>query len=376
LAVCRVALTAFRSYRDARFSFDTSPVILTGQNGCGKTNFLEALSLLVPGRGLRRASLADLQNTAFPTAPWAVAVDMVAPHGPLLIGTGGLTAETFGALGETSERRQIHIDGKPARNQQQLGEHVTMAWITPDMDRIFADGPSARRKLLDRLVFGYDSTHSARVNRYEKALRERARLLREEGGRADPRWLDALENDMAQSSVAIAAARRDTLRQLALAMEETVSAFPCADFVLTGVAEQGLQESPAILVEDRLRDLLAQSRTDDARAGSCAFGAHRADMMVTHRAKQCPADLCSTGEQKALLIAMILAHMRGLTRHRGAAPLLLLDDIAAHLDEARRAALFEEIRALNTQAWLTGTDRGFFEALLPYAQHFPVKEAG
>ena len=363
LTITRISLAAFRNYVDIRADFDGRPVVLTGANGSGKTNFLEAISLLVPGRGLRRAALSDMQNIHEST-PWAVAVDMQTPQGALKIGTG-CASSTMSA--ESKDRRVIHIDGNPVRNQHALAEHVVMAWITPDMDRILSEGAGARRKLLDRLVFSFDPAHSSRVNHYEKALRERSRLLRE--GRADRAWLDALEHSMAQTGVAIAAARREMLTQLCRAIDETEGVFPRADLALQGVAEQALDEMPALAVEDRLRKLYEQTRAEDAVSGMCGVGPHRSDLQVAHRAKQCPAALCSTGEQKALLIAIMLAHVRTLTRHRNVVPLFLLDDIAAHLDEARRKALFEEILNLKSQAWLTGTDADAFFTLLPHAQH-------
>lgn len=365
LCVSRVTLTNFRNYRDTSLFFAASPVVLTGANGSGKTNFLEAISLLVPGRGLKKSALGDLQNHTA-AAPWAVATHLQTGSGPLAIGTGRDPADP------SNERRIVHIDGKAARGQNVLAEHMAMAWITPDMDRILAEGASARRKFLDRLVYSFDPAHNGRINRYEKALRERMRILRE--GPRDAAWLGALEDEMAQTGVAIAAARRHLLQQLRAAIEETSGAFPLADIGITGMAEDALESNAALLVEDMLRAALARGREDDAQSGTTAAGPHRSDLLVMHRAKQCLADLCSTGEQKALLIAIMLAYVRTLTRHRNMTPLFLLDDIAAHLDETRRHALFEEILALGVQAWLTGTDASAFASLLPRAQHFDVEQ--
>lgn len=341
--------------------------MLTGANGSGKTNILEAISLLVPGRGLRRAALGDLQSLHHP-APWAVAVEMQTALGPLSIGTGRDPAPNSP---QESDRRIVLIDGRPVRSQQVLADHVALTWITPDMDRVLADGPSARRKLLDRLVYSFDPAHAGRVQRYEKALRERLFLLRE-GGR-DAAWFAALENNMAQTGVAIAAARRQILHQLQRAVNETVSVFPLADLALSGLAENLLDTSPALLVEDRLRAELAHSRATDAQTGTCAIGPHRSDLLVTHRAKACPAALCSTGEQKALVIALMLAYVRALSLTRDSVPLLLLDDITAHLDTLRREALFEEILTLGVQAWMTGTDPFQFAPLLKNAAHYPIE---
>jgi DNA replication and repair protein RecF len=364
LTLGRLTLAHFRNYQELRIEIDAAPVVLTGANGSGKTNLLEAISLLVPGRGLRRAQLGELQNQNAP-APWAVAIDLATPLGPLHIGTGRDGDD------DDTERRIIHIDGRNVRGQHALDEHVAMAWVTPEMDRLLAEGPGARRKWLDRLVFSFDPAHGGRVHRYEKALRERLRLLRE--GPADAVWLNALEDEMAQTGVAIAAARRHLLRQLRSAIAETASEFPQADLAVHGLAEDALETEPALPVEDKMRAALARTRGEDAQSGTCASGPHRSELKVVHRAKQCPAELCSTGEQKALVVAIMLAYTRTLAAARQMAPLLLLDDIAAHLDEMRRAALFEEIRALGVQAWLTGTDIEPFAALLPYAQHGAVE---
>ncbi|HUY68070.1 MAG TPA: DNA replication/repair protein RecF [Alphaproteobacteria bacterium] len=364
LSLGKLTLAHFRNYGDLVLNLDNAPVVLTGANGGGKTNLLEAISLLVPGRGLRRAALADLQNQNA-NESWAVAAELATPLGALQIGTGRDPEDDDG------ERRVVHIDGKPARNQQKLAEHVAMAWIVPEMDRILAEGPGVRRKWLDRLVFGFDPAHNGRVYRYEKALRERMRLLLE--GPADAVWLNALEDEMAQTGVAIAAARKHMLRQLRTAIAETASDFPQADLALKGMAEEALEDQPALPVEDKMRAALARTRGEDAQSGACATGPHRSDLAVTHRAKQMPAEFCSTGEQKALVVAIMLAYVRTIAKAREMTPLLLLDDIAAHLDDIRREALFEEIRALGVQAFLTGTDAEPFAALLPFAQHGVVE---
>ncbi len=365
LVVTRLSLTAFRNYNDLQLDLDASPVVLTGPNGSGKTNILEAISLLVPGRGLRRAPLAEVQNR-FAAEPWAEAVELRTTDDAFRIGTGRDPESPDDA------RRVVHIDGKPVKSQQTLADRVVMAWVTPDMDRLLADGPSARRKLLDRLVYSFDRAHAGRVHRYEKALRERMTLLRE--GMADPAWLDSLEDTLAQTGVAIAAARLQLLRQLQAAVEETSGAFPQADLMLRGKAEEDLNQYPALIVEERLRNAYAGARVDDARTGISSIGPHRSDLAVVHRARQCPADLCSTGEQKALVIAIMLAYVRVLIQIRQVAPLFLLDDITAHLDDVRRIALFDEILTLGVQAWLTGTDFGSFRALKAAAQFYSIDQ--
>ncbi len=351
LAVLELTLRAFRSYREARLTVDRSPVVLTGPNGSGKTNLLEAISLLAPGRGLRRAGGGDLQCRTS-AEPWAVAAHVETSAGIVALGTGR------DPEGSPTGRRVLRVDGRPVSSQQALGEHVAVAWITPTMDRLLAEGPGARRKLLDRLAASFDPAHGGRVQRYERALRERLRLLRD--GVADTTWLGALENDLAQTGVAIAAARRHLVRQLQAVMPETTSAFPQAELALEGLAEEALDRTPALVVEDHFREALASARREDAAQGLSSIGPHRSDLRVTHPVHACLAAHCSTGEQKALLVAIVLAYTRVVTRTRGLAPLVLLDDIAAHLDSLRRAALFEELTSLGVQAWLTGTDPEVF----------------
>ncbi len=364
LSLSSLSLTNFRNYGEMRLELAPAPVVLTGMNGSGKTNILEAISLLVPGRGLCRATPSEWQNHD-EAAPWAVAAQVMTSDGEVRIGTGRDPAAP------DNGRRVVHVDGRAVKGQQVLSDHVAMAWVTPDLDRVLADGSAARRKLLDRMVFNFDPAHAGRVHRYEKAMRERLRLLRD--GVADATWLAALEDTMAQTGVSIAAARLHLLRQLQSAMTLAQSVFPQAAMTLVGLAEESLADQPALLVEDKLRAALARSRQGDAQSGTCAIGVHRSDLLVIHRAHNCPAELCSTGEQKALLVAIMLAFVRTLTVARaGHPPLFLLDDITAHLDAMRRTTLFDEILALRVQAWLTGTDTAFFETFLNHAQHFLV----
>jgi DNA replication and repair protein RecF len=382
LAVMRLVLTDFRCYRQARVAVDARPVVLTGANGAGKTNLLEAISFLAPGRGLRRARLSEVDRrmtpagvgvAAFapaavnPVASWAVAAEVATPRSVVHIGTGREATSGGG------ERRVVRIDGAPARSQSALSEHVNLVWLTPQMDRLFAEGASPRRRFLDRLVYGFDPGHAARVAAYEQALRERAKLLRE--GPFDAAWLDAVEDSMARHGVAIAAARRDVVARLDGACAAGVAGFPSASLAAIGTVEAALADRPALAVEEESRAHLAASRRQDAESGGVASGPHRSDLAVRHAGTGIAAAQCSTGEQKALLIAILLANARLQTSLRGVAPIMLLDEIVAHLDRDRRRALFAELLALGAQAWLTGTDEESFAELRGAAQFLRVADA-
>ncbi len=365
LWLSRLLLTAFRCYGEAGLTLDRRPLVLTGANGAGKTNLLEAVSLLAPGRGLRRARLGELGRLGDERA-WAVAATLETPAGPRQVGTG----RDPEARSET-ERRVVRLDGRSVRSQAALAGLVDAVWLTPQMDGLWREGPGERRRFLDRLVYGFAPAHAGRVTAYETALRERLRLLTE--GRADPAWLTALEAEMAGRAVAIAAARRDLVGKLAAATAVS-GAFPQVGLALAGTVERWLDEGSALEIEERLAAAWKAARGEDAGSGTTALGPHRSDLRATHLAKQMPAELCSTGEQKALLVAVVLAHARLVTANSGRAPLLLLDEVAAHLDEDRRAALFAEIVDLGAQAWLTGTDEAIFTRLGEGAQRFAVAE--
>ncbi|MEE3626364.1 DNA replication/repair protein RecF [Nitrospirillum sp. BR 11752] len=373
LAVTRLTVTRFRSYAHARLLLDRRPVALTGPNGAGKTNLLEAVSFLAPGRGLRRAKLGDVERMQAPdesweTRGWAVAAEVATPLGMVEIGTG---RDPAGAPG--SERRVVHIDGRPAKSQMALAQYVSCVWLTPQMDRLFVEGAAGRRRFLDRLVFGFDPEHAGRLSRFEQAMRDRIRLLREGG---DPAWLTVLEDQMATSGVAVAAARRDVTARLAAACRRGVGPFPAPGLALTGTVDSWLADRPALEAEDTLRRTLAESRRLDAHAGTTTVGPHRSDLAVTYLAKGIPADLGSTGEQKALLIAIVLANARLMAAEGAAPPLLLLDEVAAHLDAERRTALFQEVLATGSQAWMTGTDAATFAELGTAATHVRVADGG
>jgi DNA replication and repair protein RecF len=370
-AVVRLSLTDFRCYGRARIELEAEPVVLTGPNGAGKTNLLEAVSFLAPGRGLRRARLGEVdrrERGADDAKPWAVAAVIETGRGTVSIGTGHETAEA-----KTAERRVVRIDGHTVRGHKDLAQHLAMVWLTPDMDRLFMDGSSARRRFVDRLVYGFQPAHAGEVAAYETVLRERARLLADGGG--DAAWLDALEDGIARHGVAIAAARAEIVRRLDRACADRDGPFPAAHLALAGELDAWLTEMPAVAVEDRVRDALRAARGQDAAQGGAACGAHRTDLQVVYAAKDRPARDCSTGEQKALLLSILLAMARELRAERGDAPVLLLDEVVAHLDGVRRAALFDEISHLGAQAWLTGTDDELFAGLRGRARFFRVLDA-
>ena len=370
LAVGRVTLTNFRCYAFQRIDSEGRSVVLTGPNGAGKTNILEALSFLTPGRGLRRARVEELSRASSVQSPWGVAATIRTPEGEIEIGTG--RDPEAGVNGR--EKRLVRIDGQPARSQAELAEHMSAVWLTPQMDRLFLEGASARRRFLDRLVYGFDPAHAGRITAWEKAARERNKLL--QNGNRDAKWLGALENTLAEKGVSVAAARLDMASRLDAACQRAEGPFPKARVEISGTVEGWLAEGrPALEAEERLGAILAASREEDARSGSTADGPNRSDMAVTHITKDMPAGLCSTGEQKALLIAMILADARLRAAERSAAPVLLLDEVAAHLDEERRETLFHEIEALGGQAWLTGTDDAAFAPLKGRAKFLRVEDA-
>jgi DNA replication and repair protein RecF len=358
-------LEEFRSYPSLRLEVDSRPVVLTGPNGAGKTNILEALSFLAPGRGLRRARLDDVaRREAGEGAPWAVAARLDLAAGPLDIGTGREA---------NSERRTVRISGEPAKSQSALAEVVSLVWLTPSMDRLFGDGAGGRRRFLDRLVLGLDAAHARRSAAYEHALRERARLLAE--GRSDDDWLAALECTMAREGVAIAAARRAWASRLDAACRERVGPFPAASVALEGVIETWLATISGDEAEARFASALAEARGRDGAAGGSTIGPHRSDLRLGHVDRALPVEQCSTGEQKAVLVRLLLAQARVRLAERGQGPLMLLDEVVAHLDEERREALFDELAALPGQSWLTGTDAALFAPLGARAQMFRL-EAG
>ncbi|HEX6144755.1 MAG TPA: DNA replication/repair protein RecF [Geminicoccaceae bacterium] len=362
----RITLTRFRNHDATRLDGSAGLNLLVGENGAGKTNVLEALSLLAPGRGLRGARLDEIDRRGGDGFALAARVDP-GDASRVEIGTGR-------APDAGRERRLVRIDGAAAAGQAALAEVVRLVWLVPAMDQLFQDGPAARRRFLDRLVLVGDPAHAAAAARYQHAVRERLRLLR--AGRHDPTWLELLEQRAAAAGVALAAARRLAVAQLNATLRAgPASAFPRPVLEAVGEIEGWLDDLPALDAESRLAEGLAAAREEDGASGMTALGPHRSDLQVTDPASGQPARLCSTGEQKALLISIVLAEARLRASEGGRLPVLLLDEVAAHLDPARRADLFDEILALGAQAWLTGTDLGVFRPLLGRAQIVRVENS-
>jgi DNA replication and repair protein RecF len=366
----RLALTNFRSYHAAQISLDhVGAVVLTGANGAGKTNLIEAISLLAPGRGLRRATIEELAFSEGDGA-WAVSAETEGMLGLATLGTG-----IDPPAGEDSAPiRKCRIDREGVGSAAAFADHLRVVWLTPAMDPLFNGPASERRRFLDRLVLAVDAQHSSRVAALERSLRSRNRLL--ENASNDPHWLDAVEHETAEVAVAVAAARAETAKRLAVALyaaRTQAPEFPQAEIALQGWMEQLLPDHSAVEIEDRYRTLLKENRARDAAAGRTLDGPHLSDLAVTHAAKRIPAADASTGEQKALLIRLVLAHASLIKQMTGFAPVLLLDEVVAHLDPARRAALYDALSSLGAQVWMTGADPAAFGDVVGRANLFVIR---
>lgn len=364
--VTRLSLTDFRNYHALALDLAPGAVVLTGENGAGKTNLLEAVSFLSPGRGLRRAKFDDVARVGAETG-FAIHARLEGPFGECEIGTG-----TAGMQPGAETGRRLRINGETARTADAMLEWVRVLWLTPAMDALFTGPAGDRRRFLDRLVLAIDPAHGRRALDYEKAMRARNRLLSEDS--RDAGWFDAIETQMAETGVAIAAARAEMVRLLA-AMNERLPAdgpFPIAEIALEGTIDAEIGQNAAVDVEEMFRRLLRDHRPRDRAAGRTLEGPHRSELLVRHVPKDMPAARCSTGEQKALLVGLILAHARLTGELSGSAPILLLDEISAHFDPDRRAALFSILEELNCQAFMTGTEASLFSAIEGRAQFFSV----
>ncbi len=352
--VHRLTLTNFRNYRAATLQADLRPIVLYGPNGAGKTNLIEAISFLAPGRGLRRATLEEV---AFHEGDgsWAVAAEVEGALGLATLGTGIERAPEDGA----PVQRKCRIDRESVASAAAFADHLRVVWLVPAMDSLFVGAPSERRRFLDRLALAVDAEHASRVNALERALRSRNRLLEE--ARPDPHWLDAVEHETAELAVAVAGLRAEALHRLDSVLASRQGAdFPPVEIALDGWMEKLLPAHPAIEIEERYRAVLRDNRGRDAAAGRTLDGPHLTDLLVVYRQKGIAAAEASTGEQKALLIGLVLAHARLIAEMTGSTPVLLLDEVVAHLDPARRAALHGELAELGAQVWMTGADPALF----------------
>ncbi len=366
----RLTLTNFRSYHAAQVELARAgPVVLTGPNGAGKTNLIEAISLLAPGRGLRRATLEELAFSEGNGA-WAVNAEIEGMLGLATLGTGIDPPAAEAA----SPTRQCRVDREAVGSATAFADHLRVVWLVPAMDRLFNGPASERRRFLDRLVLAVDAAHSSRVAALERSLRSRNRLL--EDPKRDAHWLDAIEHETAEVAVAVAAARAETVARLAAALaggRDEAPEFPRAEIALDGWMEQLLPQHSATEIEDRYRALLKENRARDAAAGRTLDGPHLSDLKVTHANKDVPAEDASTGEQKALLIRLVLAHAGLIKDMTGFAPVLLLDEVIAHLDPVRRAALYDALSGLGAQVWMTGADPAAFGDIVGRAQVLEVR---
>jgi DNA replication and repair protein RecF len=366
ISLSSLSLSNFRNYDSERIEISQQPVVITGANGAGKTNILEAISLLSVGRGLRRAKLSDISNVAA-GQNWAISANLNGKLGHVKIGTG------IGNDGlEDNDKRLVKIDGKITRGQAELARHVSLIWLTPQMEQLFIEGASAGRKFLDRLVFSFDAEHASRVNEYEYHMRERNKLL--QYGRADAGWLATTEQKMAGCAAAIATARLSTCEHINHMIASSPLSFPKGLLNVSGFVEDSLKAgNPAMEAENSLKNMLESSRNYDAASGRTSYGTHRSELGVIHIEKSMPAESCSTGEQKALLLSIILAQARSGSIWHRTIPIILLDEVVSHLDATRRLELFEEICDIGAQTWMTGTDAQLFAGLKEKAQFFKVE---
>jgi len=365
--VRRLTLSNFRNYRAVILEAGSRPIVLCGPNGAGKTNLIEAISFLAPGRGLRRATLEEVACNEG-DGSWAVSAEVEGALGLATLGTG---IERTAEDGATAQRK-YRIDREPVGTAAAFSDHVRIIWMVPAMDSLFTGAPAERRRFLDRLATATDSEHSSRVNAFERALRSRNRLL--EDPRPDTHWLDAVEHETAELAVAVASLRAETIGRLRAALSARAqSAFPPADIALDGWMESLLPGEPAVIVEERYREKLRENRGRDAAAGRTLDGPHLTDLAVVYARKGIAAADASTGEQKALLIGLVLAHARLIADMTGSPPILLLDELVAHLDPSRRVALYGELAQLGAQVWMTGADPALFTEIKSQAMLVEVQ---
>jgi DNA replication and repair protein RecF len=375
LAVNRLTLTNFRCYKQQRIEMDGRPVLLTGPNGAGKTNLLEALSFLIPGRGLRHANLRDVGRRSAEGhqlgVQWGISAELLIGAHKMEIGTGYEYTDALDNRSSGRDKRVIKINGTALKSQAELGQYTSAQWLTPQMDRLFIEGASGRRRFLDQIICGLDSGHAGPIAAYAHSVRNRNKLLQE--GNRDLKWLSSIEGSIARHGVAVAVRRLEAVERLQAVCGFSNGSFPGSLIKMVGQVEDWLFEKPALVVEDWLQAALHDTRKSDTNSGSTSIGPHRSDFIVCHGETGMEAAICSTGEQKALLVGIVLAVAKLQTEQRGFTPLLLLDEIAAHLDESRRASLFQLIAEMGAQAWITGTESELFNLFNGRAQHFYIE---
>ena len=374
----KLSVSNFRNYSKVSLEPSQQMVVLLGNNGAGKTNLLEAISMLSPGRGLRRAQLTQLNRAKIDTTDedniieaqgqWAVSVKVESNGFQTRIGTGCATTFADGKIA----KRLVKINGDIVKSQISLNDYLTLSWLTPQMDRLFLEGSSQRRRFLDRLVFAFDALHSKRVNRYNHALRERKKLLL--SWTQDASWLNAIENSLAEMGVAIVVTRQDLIRRLSPIIRKNMGLFPSAIISMEGEVESWLEDGSALEAEQKFREELKKSRANGFSEYSQIPGPHRSEFNCVHSSNKMEASLCSTGEQKALLVSIVLSHAILRKKECGSAPILLLDEISAHLDKRRRSSLFELLQNLESQIWMTGTESGAFSDILKIAETYNISE--
>jgi DNA replication and repair protein RecF len=363
----QLTLEHYRNHVKLQIIPESKRVVITGPNGCGKTNILEALSFLSPGRGFRHAKLTDVLTQGADVAHWSLFTDVSGPSGRCTIGTGMTPQEI---TDEESSKRVLKINHEQQKSHMILPEYLRLVWLTPQMEPLLLSGSTARRRFVDRMVFHFDGEHSKRVSAFERHMRERSKLL--QFSRFDPEWLSITEQHLASLSVAITVARMQIIATLMEAMEDTQSRFPKAVLAMRGGAESMLAQASALQVEQELARMLEAARLKDRATGQTSVGAHRSDLEVVHAEKNQPLRSCSTGEQKALLVSILLAEVRATIHSSKRSPILLLDEVVVHLDTLRREALFEEILRMDAQCWMTATEFDWFHPIAQDAHHIEL----
>lgn len=357
LAVLKIKLDHYRNYEHLEFSLDSAPVIITGENGVGKTNIIESISLLSPGKGIRGVNNQDINNNSS-LKPWSSDIIIDGVYGKSNI---QMQASDPDSLNSKQDKRIVYIDGSKIRSKNEISQIFSVIWLTPQMDNIFISSSSERRKFFDRLVYNFDIEHATRISKYEYYVKERNKILSYPN--RDLSWLEIVEKKISEYGVSVAASRIEAAQHLNMAIQESFSPFPKAEIEISGELEQMLPNMPALTLESFFRDKLKSNRELDANTARTNFGPHKSDIILTHLPKNQKAPLCSTGEQKALLISLILADVKTRIKCSNTVPVVLLDEVVAHLDDERKHFLFSELLNLKCQFFITGVDHTTFSEI-------------